>query len=98
MRFSAPGMEIVGGSGSFVGASSGAGGFEFSASGRDWGWVRAGGRVDQARRSELATRTRWKTVVDLFNEVGCGWCSSAQRCWMSLNVEHEKGEDGDDVS
>lgn len=86
MRFSAPGIEIDDGSDWVVRDSS------------LGGWVRAGGRVDQARRSELATRTRWK-IAEVFLAVAVGWDgSSAQRFWMSLKEENENGEVGDDVS
>ncbi|KAM1971764.1 hypothetical protein TB2_017971 [Malus domestica] len=68
-----------------------------------WGW--ADGRVDQARMRELATRKRWKIaeafLVAAVTIAGCReWSlvSSAQRFWMSLKEEKEKGEDGDCVS
>lgn len=88
-------MELIDGSDCFV---------EISSSG--WG-LRCedvkGWAADQARRSELATRTRWK-IAEAFlvaaAVVGCReWSlvSSAQRFWMSLKEEKEKGEDGDDV-
>lgn len=54
------------------------------------------GRVDQARRSELATRTRWK-IAEAFLAAAGGGGSSAQRFWMSLKEEKENGEVGDDV-
>jgi hypothetical protein len=84
MRFSAPGIEIDGPDCVLESVAT-------SEVVED-----SGGRVDQARRSELVRRTRWK--MEGFLEVeGCEG-SSVQRSCMSLKEEQGKSVDGDDVS
>ena len=89
-------MEITADSCCFVSSGTGLG----SGSGS------ACGRVGQARRSELATRTRWKTtkvfLADVVVETSWVWegSSEEQRDSMSLKEEQEKSreeeEEGDD--
>ena len=51
------------------------------------------------RRSELASRTRWKTEGFLVGEGASDWLggssSSRQRDWMSLKEEQEKRVEGE---
>lgn len=60
----------------------------------------ADGRADQARMSELATRTRWKIVDGRFaveDEGLEGEGSSVHRRWISLKEEQENAEEEDDA-